>query len=167
MPEYSIEFSKSLVKAAQSLLPDCESSFDSKRAVLYLSLLSSEISLKGLLETAGKPVVEIIRCQHRLTDLLNEIDKCFVNVKVSPGRPERVWIPATSIRAKTIKVGSTVSTVGEFLTSENNGASQYPNEVRYGPKVVHFPPEAALTAAQLIISWAEEHWDKFSLSKPC
>ena len=166
MSEYSLEFSEKLIEAARAILPGCEASVESRRAVLYLSLLASEIALKALLEHAGKPIPEIVRCQHRLADLLEETDRCFVNTIIVAGGNERRWIPATSIRALAIQAEGEVSTVGAFLNCESRGASQYPNEVRYGTRLVHFPPLAALSAATRINNWANEHWDHFRLLPP-
>nr|MBV6629286.1 hypothetical protein [Oceanococcus sp. HetDA_MAG_MS8] len=164
MAEYSIGFAEKLIEAAQSITLGCEQSIDAGRTVLYLSLLSSEISLKALLEHAGKPIPDIIRCQHRLADLLKETDKCFVHTVIVAGGTQRRWIPATSIRALTFEDRGAKSTVGAFLNSENRGASKYPNEVRYGDRLMHFPPTAALSAATLIVDWARRHWEHFRLA---
>ena len=54
MPEYNLEFSKNLIEAAGFVLQKGEVSVDAKRTILYLSLLSCEITMKALLEKASK-----------------------------------------------------------------------------------------------------------------
>jgi hypothetical protein len=115
MPEYSLGFSEKLIEAADAVLPSCKDSYEGCRTVLYLSLLASEIVLKGLLEKAGKPVNQIIGCQHRLADLLAETDRCYVYT-IWLGQDKRRWLPARRIRALPINVDDFSSTVGEFLT---------------------------------------------------
>lgn len=66
MPEYSIDFSENLIKAARFVLEYQVNSVDAKRTVLYLSLLSCEITMKALLERAGKPVKMIKKRLHNL-----------------------------------------------------------------------------------------------------
>ena len=72
------------------------------------------------------------------------------------------------LRAKPVDVGDGFNkpTVGTLLAAEEHGASQYPNEVRYGEEVRHYPPEAMLGAAKAILSWADEHWEEIRLEKP-
>lgn len=109
MAEYSLGFSESLLKAADFMLQDAAKSVDGKRAVLYLSLLSCEISLKAALEKAGIPVKDIMKCSHRHDQLLEMAIKCEVPAKGMT--PER-WIPASSPMALAIKVDGGQSTVG-------------------------------------------------------
>lgn len=149
MPEYSLGFSEKLIEAADAVLPSCKDSYDGRRTVLYLSLLASEIVLKGLLEKAGKPIGKIISCQHRLADLLAETDRCYVYAAVGQ---DRRWVSAKRIRALPISVDDFSSTVGEFLSSEADGASRYPNEVRYGDSIAHFHPKAALEGARTLVT---------------
>jgi hypothetical protein len=73
--EYSIDFSENLIKAARFVLEDGADSVDAKRTVLYLSLLSCEITMKALLERAGKPVKEIKKSWHDLNGLLCDLDR--------------------------------------------------------------------------------------------
>jgi len=155
MAEYSIGFSESLIQAADLLTQNAENSFERRRTVLYLCLLASEIALKAILEKAGIPVPEIVRLSHRLDDLMHKVGTCEVPYQVSPTVVH--WLRATSINAKTFRVGSTSMTVGRFLTVD--GAADYPTDVRYGDHVIHFPPDAALTAAKAIVEWAHTNWD--------
>jgi hypothetical protein len=53
MPEYSLGFSQKLIDAAEMLKANGLSDVEAQRTVLYLSLLSIEISLKAIMEEAG------------------------------------------------------------------------------------------------------------------
>lgn len=156
MAEYSLKFAEHLVQAADALEAGAAPHVDRSRAILYLSLLSAEIALKALLERAGMPLKQIRACSHDLSKLLKEIGVC--EVPLDPAAKSAKWIRATGIRAKSIKVPGASSTVGVFLTSESKGASKYPNNVRYGNKLKHFPPHAALQGARVILEWARLYW---------
>ena len=63
MAEYDIAFGERLAETARIVAADGLEQLDAQRTVLYLSLLSVEITLKALLEHAGIPVTEIrARC---------------------------------------------------------------------------------------------------------
>jgi hypothetical protein len=157
MAEYSIEFSKSLIDAAQGIVVRGENSEDAGRAVLYLSLLSCEITLKALLEKAGMPVDEIRKVSHDLRKLLAELGHCEVEEEMAGQLMQ--WVPATHIRGKTIIPGTTF-TVGVLLEGESHGASKYPNDIRYGEHIYRFPPVAVLAGAEILIDWAHQQWDR-------
>ena len=53
----------------------------------------------------------------------------------------------------------TGATVGSLLEAESEGASKYPNEVRYGPLPRHFPSDLMLECAVKVVEWAESHGD--------
>lgn len=161
MAEYSTEFSDNLIQAAELLSGNADESFDKRRTILYLCLLSSEISLKAVLERAGVPLKDIVALSHRLDALMHKVGECEVPYPDST-LPAK-WIPATSINSKSFKVDSAIMTVGQFLTVD--GASKYPTEVRYGDKVVHYPVNAALLAAKTILTWAKENSGQVRLSK--
>jgi hypothetical protein len=69
---------------------------DAQRTVLYLSLLSTEILLKAMLEHAGKPVAEIRERGHQLADLLTDLGLCEIEVEVTPGCHR--YVPASRLR---------------------------------------------------------------------
>ena len=156
MSEYEIGFSEKLTDAAQFIVKDDLKSVDSIRTVLYLSLLSCEISLKALLERAGIPIKTIRARSHNLKELLNDLGKCKVQVEI--GNKCR-WVSASRLRAVTIDKRYANSTVGALLEAECHGASNYPNQIRYGDSLKHYPPEMILKTAKAIILWARKHWD--------
>jgi hypothetical protein len=157
MAEYSIEFSKRLIDAAKGIVDRGENSEDAGRAVLYLSLLSCEITLKALLEKAGMPVDEIRKVSHDLRRLLAELGQCEVEEEISGQLMQ--WVPATQIRGKTI-IPETMFTVGVLLEGESQGASKYPNDIRYGEHIYRFPPVVVLTGSEILIDWAYQKWDR-------
>ena len=156
MSEYDIGFSDKLTEAAQFTVKDDLESIDAIRTVLYLSLLSCEISLKALLEKAGMPINTIRARSHNLKKLLSDLDKCKVQVEI--GNKYR-WVPASRLRSITINERYVKSTVGTLLEAECHGASNYPNQIRYGDSLKHYPPGMILKTAKAIIVWAREHWD--------
>lgn len=135
---------------------------DAKRTVLYLSLLSIEITLKAMLERAGKPVEEIRVLSHSLTKLLFELSKCEVEVEVVS---KRQFVPATRLRACEIEHGNVIITVGEILDAEKLGASKYPSQIRYGDVLSHFPAEVVAKAAARVALFAREHWQDIRYNK--
>lgn len=162
MPEYNIGFSEKLIDAARVVVEDGLDSVDSKRTVLYLSLLSCEITLKALLERAGKPVTEIRKYSHNLSELLGHFSWCQVQVDIANGR--LMWVPAARIRSLVVDPAYGNATVGTLLEAEDCGASKYPNQIRYGDSLYHYPPEMILGAATRVMAWAKEHWDRIRVA---
>jgi predicted hydrocarbon binding protein len=76
MAEYDIAFGERLAETAKLVANDGLDSLDAKRTVLYLSLLSSEIVMKALLEKAGRPISKIRARSHNLKNLLEDIGDC-------------------------------------------------------------------------------------------
>lgn len=157
MAEYNIGFSEKLIAAAQ-FVADNDQSEDAARAVLYLSCLACEIALKALLECSGKPVSEIMKLRHDLAALMDELGQCKVQVPIV--RDFLAWVPATSLRAVTVDKRFANATVGTILTAEEQGASKYPNEIRYGSVIRHYPHQLVLEAAFRVIDWARENQDR-------
>lgn len=162
MPEYSIDFSEKLIEAARDVIENGVESSDAKRAVLYLTLLSCEITMKALLERAGKPVKEIKERSHNLDGLLKDLGRCEVEEDIVNGVPK--WVPAYRLHSKVVTTNTGESTVGVLLTGESQGASKYPNQIRYDDHLYHFPPEAVLNASTIVLCWAREKWDRIRLS---
>lgn len=156
MPEYDIAFGEKLAEVANFVVADGLSDLDAKRTVLYLSLLSTEISLKSMLEQAGKPVKEIRERTHKLTELLTDLGQCRVEVEVVPGT--RKLVPASRLRSCSLDHGEARTTVGTVIDAESQGASKYPNQVRYGDLLSHYPPEVVAQMASKVAAFAREHW---------
>jgi hypothetical protein len=161
MPEYSIKFGEKLAEVANFVVADGLDDPEAPRAVLYVSLLSTEILLKAMLEKAGKPVKEIRRTGHDLARLLRDLDRCEIEVETTPGTPR--FEPASRLRAVIIKHGECESTVGAMIEKGTKEASQYPNEVRYGDQLRHFPPAAVAQMASEIAAFAVKHWQSIRI----
>ncbi len=156
MPTFSLDFSEKLIEAAVHLQESDSESIDGQRTTLYLSLLSCEITLKALLEKAGyHPFKEIKKLSHDLSKLLAEFSNCEITKEVVSGKEQRV--PATSIRSLSIRFANEESTTGDLICVEKEGVSIYPNEIRYGNELTHFPAPAMLQVAQELLRWAEYH----------
>ena len=160
--EYSLEFSERLIEAANSLVRTADHKDESCRAVLYLSLLSCEISLKALLEHAGFTVEELKRRSHDLKGLLHDICSCeLVGTRIGNSKPFR----ASRLLSQEVNENTYNGTVGALLHAENDGAAQYPNEIRYGDLVTHFPPLIMLKCASVVQGWARDNIDKIKRNK--
>jgi HEPN domain-containing protein len=131
--------------------------------VLYLSLLSIEISLKYLLEKAGVPVKQIRRRSHDIGTLLKDLGECEVRVNV--GATKR-WVSASRIRARVVSPMYEGATIGSLLEGERKGASKYPSEIRYGQSPRHFPPKLMLDCAVKVAEWADEYSASIRAKKP-
>jgi HEPN domain-containing protein len=86
LAECNLGFSKKLIDAAKFASerePDIK---EAMRTVLYLSKLACEITLKALLEKAGRPIKEIKDHQHDLCKLLLSIGQCKVQSEVTKSR---------------------------------------------------------------------------------
>jgi hypothetical protein len=149
--EYSLEFSERLIESADAVFHDYSDKDEAGRAILYLSCLSCEISLKALLESSGYTPAELRKHSHKLDELLNVVGSCKIE-----GTNQR----ATSIRSKEVVPNTANGTVGTLLESSLSGSSVYPNEIRYGEVVKHFPPEAMLNCAKVVNGWCKEHKGK-------
>ncbi len=158
MPEYSIEFAAKLAEIAQYVASSAEMDKEAARVAMYISRLSMEISLKALLERAGIPVAEIRQRNHCLSGLLVDIGRCEVNIEVAPQLRE--WTPATSLRSVTLQgANGSTTTVGAVVDAESKGASQYPNQIRYGTNLVDFPPVVLAASAATVVTWTRQFWN--------
>ena len=145
---YSFEFAKRLTEAAESVFQDSAELDEAGRTILYLSCLSCEISLKALLERSGYSSKELKKLSHNLSALLAEVSSCsFASTDQK----------ASSIRSKEVVPGTANGTIGTLLESEISGGSVYPNEIRYGDVVRHYPPEAMLNCAKAVSDWCIQH----------
>ena len=160
MPEYSLEFAKRLRAAATHVIGDGLDDPDAGRTVLYLSLLSTEITIKAILEKCGVATSNIRDFSHRLDRLLAELDKCRHTPISLPG----IRALCSRIRSYGIYHDGAKITVGALIDSLHDvGASSYPSGVRYGQSVIHYHPEVVAEVAARVIEFAEENWETFGL----
>ena len=155
MAEYDLSFAEKLAEVAGEVQQKAPLAYDSRRLVAYLSRLSVEITLKALLERAGKPVAEIRKRSHNLRELLSDLGDCEVHAEIAPGT--YAWSSAARLRAVLVDLGVVQVPIGELITAEDQGASQYPNQIRYGQTVVDMHPSLLASMASLTASWARQH----------
>jgi hypothetical protein len=153
--EYDLAFAERLPALASSIVVDGIDELDAQRCVLYLSLLSTEISLKAMLEQAGKPVQEIQKRSHKLSELLKDLGQCEIQINESFGC---VWVSAVRLRSCVLTHGAAKSTVEAIIDAESKGASQYPSKIRYSAKVRHFPPQIVAQIATRVAEFARKNW---------
>lgn len=158
--EYSIEFGKRLIDASKSFITTGQANEESGRAMLYLSLLSCEITLKALLEKAGFTIKELKSRSHDLKGLLTDI--CFCELTGSGIGSSKPFSASKLLSQEVIK-NTYNGTVGALLEAEATGASKYPNDIRYGDLVKHFPPMVMLECAIVVSRWAEENINSIKL----
>lgn len=163
MRTYDVEFGKKLSEAALMVVADGIESLEAQRAVLYLSLLSTEISLKAMLEKAGKPVPEIRARSHRLSELLADLDDCEVEVEVTPRHKE--FDSAARLRSVALEHIGRECTVGQIVDEQNQGVSRYPNEIRYGDRLNHYPAQVVAQMASVVSEFALQHWDSLRIRR--
>ena len=154
MAEYDIAFGEKLADTARLVAAEGLESLDAQRTVLYLSLLSAEITLKAMLEHAGKPVSGIRARSHRLADLLCDLGQCELEVIAGT----KQYVSASRLRGCPLQHGAAESTVGTVLDAQSEGASSYPNQIRYGDSLQHFPAEVVAQMASKVAAFAREHW---------
>ena len=155
--EYDLSFAAKLAKVADDVDEKDPWAYDARRVAIYLGRLSIEITLKALLEKAGVPLVKIRARSHDLRGLLVDLGQCEVKVEVVPG--EKRWVSASRIRGEYLDLGLAHVPVGTIIDAENDGGSKYPNQIRYGDKLVDFDSTLVTGAALLLSAWAREHWE--------
>lgn len=164
MSEYNIGFSQKLIEAASGIEDELLLLYseNAARAVLYLALLSCEITLKAVLEHAGKPVDVLKNCRHDLKGLLNHLRTCQIEVEIGCIKK---WVPATRILVDHVDSAYGNANIGTLLEAEEIGASKYPNQIRYGNQITHYPPEMMLDTARKLLVKVKEHWDHIRVAK--
>lgn len=159
--QYDIAFGEKLVQTAQMVTTEGIDSLDAQRTVLYLSLLSTEISLKAMLEHAGRPVPQIRNRSHQLAALLSDLDQCEVEVEIVSGCKE--YVSASRLRACQLIYGAAQTTVGAVIDAERHGASTYPNQIRYGDVLHHFPAAVVTEMAFKVSAFARQYWNSLRI----
>ncbi len=159
MSEYKIGFAQRLSEACEIMVDEGLDSEDAQRAVLYISLVSCEIALKAALEKSGKAVSDIRNKSHNLSSLLKEVCSCTVLREVTQNKTSRVT--ATCIRGYEVDSNYKNATIGHLLEAEKPGygASKFPNEIRYGETLKHFPASVMAKLSKRIVAWVQLHWD--------
>ncbi len=152
--EYNLDFAKRLIEAAESFTNDENENDEGGRAILYLSLLSCEITIKALLEKAGFSVRELTKRSHDFKGLLKDICSCELSgTGIGNSKP----FSASRLLAQVVVPDTGNGTVGTLLSTEDSNASKYPNEIRYGELITHFHPFHILNCAKVVAEWAEEN----------
>ena len=148
---YSINFAEKLASTALDVITDGLIDVASVQTVIYLSLLSTEISLKAMLEQAGMNVNDIRSCSHDISKLMRALNCCKISVNsniVSAGR----------LRSKNIAYSNTSKTVGAIVDTDPNTQSHYPNQIRYGDSFLSHPTVVMAEVASVVLKFAKEHW---------
>lgn len=159
MAEYSIGFAKNIISAADKLIQENENSLDSERAILYLSLLAAEVLLKSILERVGVPIDQLKSMSHNIPDLLNKVCQCtYYDSSLGV-------VPAVRLRAITLNTNGAEYTVGEVLSLTNREISQYPNQLRYGEHLCHYPAFAVLNVVKELYKFTCKNRGNFYLPK--
>jgi hypothetical protein len=161
MPIYNIGFSEKLIEAAQFVFDDDGDEFDKLQTVLYLSHLSCEITLKALLEKAGKPIKDIIACSHDFEKMFKPF---FVEVEINKEVGNNIyrWVKAGGIGCEQTKEGIYEPTVRTMLTDKKT--SQYPSNLRYaGDHISAYPPQELIKASKILLNDALKYWDNIRL----
>jgi hypothetical protein len=156
MTEYDVDFGEKLAETARIVLNIGADTQEAVRVVTYLSLLSAEISLKAMLERAGIDPAVIRKRSHSLEALLEDFSGCQIEIEIAPG--VKGLNSATRLRSIGIPYRGSNTTVGRVLQAEQEGASTYPNEVRYGEAFRHFPPAVLVGMADSVAAFAKEYW---------
>jgi hypothetical protein len=162
VPVYNIGFSEKLIEAAQFVFDDDGDEFDKLQTVLYLCHLSCEITLKALLERAGKPIKDIIACSHDFEKIFHPF---FAEVEINEevGKNIYKWVKAGGIGCEQTKAGINEPTVRAMLT--DTGASRYPSNLRYGGDYISsYPPQELIKAAKILLNDTRKYWNNIRLA---
>ncbi|GAB2719427.1 HEPN domain-containing protein [Halomonas garicola] len=151
MSEYNLEFAEAMAESSALILRSDSLPEEAQRAALYTALVACEIALKYVLSEAGVSVPKT----HDLSRLIGLVSNCSIEREISTGVIRR--IPASCIRG--IKAADEYSdaTLGKLLEAEEFGASKFPNEIRYGHTLTHFPASVMQRASVRLISWVKTY----------
>jgi hypothetical protein len=163
MAEYDIEFAAKLAAVAIEVDEKDPWAYDARRVTVYLSRLSAEITMKALLERAGFPLQRIRARSHDLRGLLNDLGECEVEVEIAPS--VRRWCSASRVRAAIVDLDFVHIPIGAIIDAEDEGASKYPNQIRYGETVIDFDPWLVASMATVLAKWAKIHWNSIRVGE--
>ena len=82
-------------------------------------------------------------------------------MEVTPGNKR--WVSSSRIRAVTVDSSFSNATVGVLLQAETAGASVYPNQIRHGCSLQHYPADVMLEVAKKILGWVNKFFAKIKL----
>lgn len=151
MSEYNLEFAEAMAESSGLILRSKALPEEAQRAALYTALVACEITLKYVLSEAGVAIPKT----HDLAKLLGLVSNCTVENEVSKGVVKRV--PASSIRGVAATNDYSNATLGNLLEAEDFGVSKFPNEIRYGHTLKHFPESVMQQASTQLISWVKRY----------
>lgn len=151
MSEYSLDFSEAMSKSSKLVISCDTMPEEAQRASLYMSLVSCEISLKYIVAKAKVRVPKT----HDLSKLVDLVSACTVEDEITMGTIMRV--PASRIRSVVACEKYVNATLGNLLESELIGASKFPNEIRYGHVLKHFPAEVMQKASMRLLTWVKRY----------
>jgi len=156
--EFSFDFAEKMLVGAKLLGEHHDGENETARAVVYMSCVSIEVSMKSLLEQSGMPYKAIRKLSHRLIDLLNTVDSLHEGgSELEPHK--NLW---SEVVNDDIQNGS----VGLLLSLANEG-SAYPNEMRYGEVVKSIsPPILMLDMAKVVLHWCRSHAGQLNYIAP-
>jgi HEPN domain-containing protein len=152
LKEFNIEFATRMSEASFFILDSQRP--DADRAAIYMALVACEIALKSVLESAGVELKSIPKT-HNLSKLLKMVSKRKVLVDI--GNKHFKEVSASRLRGVVVDANYANATVGNLMEAEQNGASVFPNEIRYGAILKHYP---ALTICKLglkLVDWVKDH----------
>lgn len=163
MPEYSPQLAARFAEVAGNMVSNGLKDVEDHRVVAYISRLSMELSMKAVLERAGKPIDEIRPYSHRLGDLLAAVGECEIEKEITAG--VKSWVRATDLRGITLDFHGHAGTLGQVIEAEALGASRYPGELRYGATPKDFPAEIIAAAAAALAHWVARNADSVRLRR--
>ncbi|WP_083916895.1 HEPN domain-containing protein [Thioalkalivibrio sp. ALJ24] len=149
MGEYNLEFAEAMAEASNLILHSESLHEEGQRAALYTALVACEIALKYALSEAGVTVPKT----HDLSKLMGLVSDCSIEDVDSNGAIKRV--PASRIRGVSASDNYSDATLGNLLEAEEFGASKFPNEIRYGRTLEHFPASVMQQASLKLIAWVK------------
>ncbi len=153
MATYSIGFAREMSKASVLIVSAGLDSKDARRATLYIALVACELALKAALEKAGIEPSELKDRGHNLSQLLSLLSHCTI----SGFNGRRV--NASRIRSIVVDSAYGDATIGHLLEAEKYGASQFPNQIRYGDILKHFPAPTISCLSEKVVDWVNLHYD--------
>lgn len=107
--------------------------------------------MKHVLSKAGVSVPKT----HDIAKLVELVSNCTVENEVSTGVAKLV--PASRIRGIAVTDDYSNATLGNLFEAEDFGASKFPNEIRYGHTLKHFPASVMQQASVQLISWVKRY----------